>query len=173
MSKDTILTAVGLIVVALLIAGDVGLDLGSGGSLAHILIEGAIFLMAIGGLGVMVRRYFAMRKEREKLLFTLAKSREDAISWRREAEKYLDGLGVAIDSQMSKWNFTLAEKEIGLLILKGFSFKEIAALRNTSERTTRQQSLEIYRKSGLSGRAEFSAFFLEDLLLPTKRNEEL
>ncbi len=30
----------------------------------------------------------------------------------------------------------------------------------------RQHAVAVYRKSGLSGRAELSAFFLEDLLLP-------
>jgi hypothetical protein len=30
----------------------------------------------------------------------------------------------------------------------------------------RQQAIAVYRKSGLAGRAELSAFFLEDLLLP-------
>jgi hypothetical protein len=29
----------------------------------------------------------------------------------------------------------------------------------------------VYRKSGLSGRAELSAFFLEDLLLPLRETE--
>ena len=40
------------------------------------------------------------------------------------------------------------------------------ALLGKSDRTVRQQAVEVYRKSGLSGRAELSAFFLEDLLLP-------
>jgi hypothetical protein len=30
----------------------------------------------------------------------------------------------------------------------------------------RQHAVSVYRKSGLAGRAELSAFFLEDLLLP-------
>jgi hypothetical protein len=30
----------------------------------------------------------------------------------------------------------------------------------------RQHAVSVYRKSGLSGRAELAAFFLEDLLLP-------
>jgi hypothetical protein len=30
----------------------------------------------------------------------------------------------------------------------------------------------VYRKSGLSGRAELSAFFLEDLLLPLTSSED-
>ena len=40
-------------------------------------------------------------------------------------------------------------------------------MRETSERTVRQQSLAVYRKAGLTGRAELSAFFLEDLLAPS------
>jgi hypothetical protein len=49
---------------------------------------------------------------------------------------------------------------------KGYGHKEIAALQRKSERTVRQHAVAVYRKSGLSGRAELSAFFLEDLLLP-------
>jgi DNA-binding NarL/FixJ family response regulator len=44
--------------------------------------------------------------------------------------------------------------------------KAIADLRQTSERTVRQQALAVYRKSGLNGRNDLAAFFLEDLLLP-------
>jgi DNA-binding NarL/FixJ family response regulator len=40
-------------------------------------------------------------------------------------------------------------------------------MRQTSERTVRQQALSIYRKSGLTGRSDLAAFFLEDVLLPT------
>ncbi|MGE3975871.1 MAG: helix-turn-helix transcriptional regulator, partial [Bdellovibrionales bacterium] len=50
--------------------------------------------------------------------------------------------------------------------LKGLSLKEIAGVRNTTEKTARVQSTAIYSKAGLSGRSELSAFFLEDLLLP-------
>jgi DNA-binding NarL/FixJ family response regulator len=45
--------------------------------------------------------------------------------------------------------------------------KEIAEARQVAERTTRQQATVIYGKTGLSGRASLSAFFLEDLLLPS------
>ncbi len=63
-----------------------------------------------------------------------------------------------------------AEREVALLLLKGLSHKDIADVRRTSEKTVRQQSLAVYRKAGLSGRAELSAFFLEDLLLPPTRD---
>ncbi|HOZ25356.1 MAG TPA: hypothetical protein PLI83_11310, partial [Thermomonas sp.] len=42
----------------------------------------------------------------------------------------------------------------------------IAQARGTSEKTARVQSSAIYAKSGLAGRSELSAFFLEDLLPP-------
>lgn len=77
------------------------------------------------------------------------------------------GLAHAIDEQLDAWGLTPAEKEVAFLLLKGFSFKEIAPVRGTSERTVRQQGLAVYAKSGLAGRAELAAFFLEDLLVPS------
>jgi DNA-binding NarL/FixJ family response regulator len=81
----------------------------------------------------------------------------------------LRGLGEAIDRQFVRWHLTPAEREVGLLLLKGLSHKEAAAARSTSETTIRQQALAIYRKSGLRNRSELSAFFLEDLLLPPEQ----
>ena len=75
-------------------------------------------------------------------------------------------LGEEIDAQLRVWSLTPAEREITLLLLKGYGHKEIAVLLERSERTVRQHAVAVYRKSGLSGRAELSAFFLEDLLLP-------
>jgi DNA-binding NarL/FixJ family response regulator len=49
-------------------------------------------------------------------------------------------------------------------MLKGLRHKEIATMRETSERTVRQQALTIYKKAGLDGRTDLAAFFLEDLL---------
>jgi DNA-binding NarL/FixJ family response regulator len=58
------------------------------------------------------------------------------------------------------------EREIALLLMKGYSHKAIARDRGRSERTVRQHAVAIYQKSGLGGRAELAAFFLEDLMLP-------
>jgi DNA-binding CsgD family transcriptional regulator len=94
-------------------------------------------------------------------------TRADLARWRSEAQEALRGLGAAIDAQFERWELTPAERDVALLLLKGFSLKEIAELRTTGERTARQQALAVYRKAGLAGRAELAAFFLEDLLLPT------
>ncbi len=83
-----------------------------------------------------------------------------------EAAEALRGLGEAIDAQFERWGLTPAEREVGLLMLKGLSHREIAEARSIGEATVRQQAQALYRKSGLRNRSDLSAFFLEDLLLP-------
>jgi DNA-binding CsgD family transcriptional regulator len=90
----------------------------------------------------------------------------DAAEWRARAEKLLAGLGAEIDRPFDRWSLTPAEREVALLVLKGLSHKEAAALLGRSERTVRQHAAAVDRKSDLAGRAELAAFFLEDLLLP-------
>jgi DNA-binding CsgD family transcriptional regulator len=102
-------------------------------------------------------------KESQELKQKLQKESE---SWRAEAEKYVSGLSETIDRQLERWTLTSAEKEVTLLLLKGLGLKEIAAIRNVGEKTVRAQAAAVYAKSGLSGRSELAAFFLEDLLAP-------
>jgi DNA-binding CsgD family transcriptional regulator len=82
------------------------------------------------------------------------------------AQVFMEGLGKAIEMQLAEWGLNESERTTALLMLKGMSHKQIAVATGRSESTIRQHAVEIYRKSGLAGRAELSAFFLEDLLLP-------
>ena len=115
---------------------------------------------------VLVYRSFLVYKNQLALVRDLDVARMQGRQWRDETRALLKGLGKAIDRQFLTWKLTEAEREIGLLLLKGLSLKEIAAVRVTSERTNRAQTRSIYAKAGLSGRAALSAFFLEDLLAP-------
>jgi DNA-binding NarL/FixJ family response regulator len=90
----------------------------------------------------------------------------DRDAWRASAGHALAGLGKAIDQRFDGWNLTPAEREIALLLLKGQSHKQVAFATGRSERTVRQHAVAVYQKSGLGGRAELAAFFLEDLMLP-------
>jgi DNA-binding NarL/FixJ family response regulator len=54
------------------------------------------------------------------------------------------------------------------LIIKGFSFFEIATLRNVTEKTVRKQATSIYKKANTANRAEFTAEFLSELIIPAK-----
>ncbi|WP_396202818.1 helix-turn-helix transcriptional regulator [Gemmatimonas sp.] len=87
-------------------------------------------------------------------------------AWRHSAESALVGFSEAINRQFDAWQLTRAERDVALLILKGAGHKQAAAQLERSERTVRQHAVEVYRKAGLQGRAELSAFFLQDLMLP-------
>lgn len=69
-----------------------------------------------------------------------------------------------VHQNFEKWNFTKTESEIAFLILKGLSLRDIAQKRGTTETTTRQQALSLYKKADVDGRHQLSAYFLEHLL---------
>lgn len=160
-----------LIVLFVLIGSDLIEDTHQGVEWTHLLLELSIEAVILVGIAALWKRMLAMRSQAVHLERDLARAHEETQRWREEARTYLEGLGQAIDRQFERWSLTAAEREIGLLLLKGLSHKEIANIRKTNEQTVRQQSLSLYRKSGLSGRNDLSAFFLEDLLLPSALTE--
>lgn len=81
-----------------------------------------------------------------------------------ELERKLAGATDHINTEFTNWKLTESENEIGWLLLKGLSFKEMAEARGTSERTVRQQARAIYAKSGLSSRSDVAAYFFEDFV---------
>ncbi|MGH8536516.1 MAG: helix-turn-helix transcriptional regulator [Gammaproteobacteria bacterium] len=131
------------------------------------ILEFALTLVAIGGIVLLFQRFHRNQDERLELMRDLEMAREEGEVWRSQSRSYVEGLAAAIETKFESWTMTDAEREVGLLMLKGFSHKEIAALRGTTEATVRQQARAIYQKAGLPGRAAFSAYFLEDLLPTT------
>lgn len=146
-------------VVVVLIGWDLYVDYGEGASVWHLAVEFFVFLVAVSGIVLMWRQLDRTRSD-------LVEAKIEAEQWKKDSSELIQGLGTAIENQFKRWNLTEAEAEVGLFLLKGLSLKEIATIRQTSERTVREQARALYRKSGLSGRSSLSAFFLEDLLLP-------
>lgn len=135
----------------------------------HIGIESLLVIFGIVVLVSMTHKAGDLDLENERLKSDLNRVREQSADWRKEAGRYIKGLSLAIDTQFERWGLTAAEADVARLLLKGLGIKEIASLRGTSEKTVRHQSQGVYGKSGLSGRAELSAFFLEDLLGPVQK----
>lgn len=169
-----------LAAIAIFTAGDIISDLADGAPNSHLLGEVVVAILSFLGAVFLWRRTMNLQTEvhEQRLIAQQAERGQEialleAKKWKDEASNALRGLSDAIDSQMSRWKLTNAEKEVALLLLKGLSLKEIASLREVSEKTARAQSFSVYAKSGLSGRAELSAYFLEDLMLPSlKINSE-
>jgi DNA-binding CsgD family transcriptional regulator len=167
-------------VIAILMAIDVVIEVREGVALGLESFELIIFALALAGIAVHWWRMVVARRRSAQLGAELEQAKaevgrwaEDARRWNREAQDLLKGLGAAIDRQFDAWGLTPAEREIALLQLKGFRHREIADLRKTSERTVRHQALAIYRKSGLNGRSDLAAFFLEDLFLPSSTSSDV
>jgi DNA-binding NarL/FixJ family response regulator len=130
------------------------------------MIEPTLIVVTAAGVVYLMQRTKRQHEEQLSLLRDLEVARTEGAKWRSDMREVLKGLGDAIDGQFDRWGLTPAEREVALLMLKGLSHKEIAAVRQSSERTVREQARSIYGKANLSGRAALSAFFLEDLLLP-------
>jgi DNA-binding CsgD family transcriptional regulator len=167
--RNIVLIAVGsAFLIGLEIYEDPGLSLGE--ILLELIQPTLIVIIAVG----MVRLTEQVEQHHEKqmlLIKDLETARIEGMQWRENMSHLIKGLSQGIASQFEKWDLSMAEREVGLLILKGMSYKEIAILRDVSEKTVRQQAHAIYKKAKLSGRAALSAFFLEDLLLPVNMNQ--
>jgi DNA-binding CsgD family transcriptional regulator len=136
-------------------------------SLLDLLVDAVTILLTISaavGVALLTQRLQAQHEERMSLLKDLKIARAEGEAWRSRVQSNLYGIRVEMEKQFQDWGMTAAERDVGLLILKGMNHKEIAALRGTSEATVRQQAQAIYRKAGLPGKTAFSAYFLEDLL---------
>jgi DNA-binding CsgD family transcriptional regulator len=134
----------------------------------HLVLEALAGALAILGVGLFARHAWTMHRAADDFERDLRNMEVQARQWRDEARNALDGFGAAVDREFAKWGLTEAERDVALLLLRGLSHKEIAQERHTSEGTVRQQSLAIYRKAGLSGRSNLSAFFLAGVTLPRK-----
>lgn len=143
---------------------DVYSDLSQGTSLEHVLTEIVILLLSLLGilwLGLGIRNQQKKIAELHSALDTARKAERRPDQYILDARKKL---GNAVEQQFEEWNLSKSERDIGWLLLKGLSLKEIAIMRNTMEKTVRQQASAIYGKAGISGRHAFSAWFFEDIL---------
>jgi len=168
--NERLIIAVFLLLVAILAFWDLYNDYFDGVVFWHLLIEMLVAFSSLIGVYFLIRDRFILRRTLRKEQQLSKELQQEALKWKRVSKTYLEGLSVVIDEQLTNWGLTNAEKEVAFLILKGFSDQKIAGIRNTSVKTVRTQTIAIYSKSGLSGRSELTAFFLEDLL-PPQANE--
>lgn len=153
-----------LIVVAA--AADLLMDRPSSLWSVHVLAELLMVALSLGAASWLAWGWYRALSEVHTLEAEVAERLAERDAWRERAGRVLAGLSAAMSDQFERWKLTPAERETALMLLKGYSSKRIGKLTGRSERTVRQHAVAVYRKSGLAGRSELSAFFLEDLLLP-------
>ena len=161
--KETILILIFAIVVVAS-GADLVADLSHGADTEHIVKETIVVSISTIGLAWLLWGLHQQRLE----IRSLQQELETANSSQAPPKKYVlearKKLGNVVTQQFSEWMLTGSEIEVGWLLLKGLSLKEIAMVRSTQEKTVRQQASSIYKKAGVSGRHAFSAWFIEDIL---------
>lgn len=156
--------ALAMLVISVFVFLDIYEDFTEGAHFSHLLVEATILLISSAVFLVILAQYQKERTATQNLKRSLKTVSEEREQLRSEIRQHMSGLSQIIDSQFDHWNLTPTEKDVGFLLLKGLSLKEIAAIRETAEKTTHTQVQAIYKKSGIHGRSEFAAYFLEDLL---------
>ena len=135
---------------------DIARDVHLGEIDAHLLIEVVIFAFCTVVLFMEVRRNLHLSGR-----LRTADARNQRLSG-----QFAD----YVRARFTDWNLSRSEQEIAWLVLKGFSFTEIATLRTVQEKTVRQQATSIYAKSSSGSRNEFIAHFIQDLLTAEHAN---
>jgi DNA-binding CsgD family transcriptional regulator len=156
------------VLLASVVGGAIDLVLDAPDSLwsLHVIYEVVLIVASLAAFVIVWRAWFRTRHELADVKQELTRNQAERDAWRESAESALAGFGKAIEDRFNGWSLTPAESEVALNLLKGRSHKEIAYITQRSERTIRQHAVSVYQKSGLRGRAELAAFFLDDLMLP-------
>lgn len=155
-----------LIVITAAASADLVMDRPVGLLSLHVLAELTVVATGLVAASYLAWGWYASYREVRYLEEAVAERQAERDLWRKRAGRVLRSLSRAVDDQFSTWGLTEAERDTALMLLKGHSHKRIARLSGRSERTVRQHAVAVYRKAGLAGRSELSAFFLEDLLRP-------
>lgn len=162
--RDIFLIAL-LFVVAVLHTYGFSLDLHKADRNAlHLGIDALVVLISFAGVGYLMWENYRKQQEITQLNTQLHHSHSRISDLHKKLQQASQGYVEVIHEQLEAWDLSPTEKEVALLLLKGLSFDEIAGIRNTKEKTVRQQAISVYRKSGLNGRHEFAAWFFEDFL---------
>lgn len=143
---------------------DLVVDFATNESIWHIIEEITVITLSVGLIVFLTIELKQKKRDLQALkeeLKTTEHSLTQSTTFIQNARKEYSAI---IHQQFYEWQLSQSQQQIALLLLKGLSFNEIAAIRDTKEKTVRQQASEIYKKADVAGRHAFSAWFFEDFL---------
>jgi DNA-binding CsgD family transcriptional regulator len=125
------------------------------------LAEISIALLPAIGIYILIRELIQNKKDLDQGIDTI-----DALRHQNQklSRYHSEGFWKSAEKEFKNWNLSEKEIEIALLIFRGMSNQQIAAIRGKSLKTIENQTLSIYQKSGMTGKLEFLAYFLSPLL---------
>ena len=141
-------------------------EFAAGETLADMTDDLLRFFLSAAVIGAFACEYRIQRREVGKLSSQLNNARGKLASLEASSQELANQYRAVMQKQFDAWKFTASEQDVVIGMLKGLSFREIAQLRDTREKTMRQQASSVYRKAGVSSRNQLAAWFFEDMLEP-------
>ncbi|QYJ82387.1 helix-turn-helix transcriptional regulator [Shewanella aegiceratis] len=170
MKKDLVIIAL-LVLIMLFKLVDIVADVQLEIPAWHIAQESVLVLLTVIATLYLSRDLMRRSRQVKALAHRLAQADKQIDNLSTQMRTARQEYSQAVASQFDTWGFTKSEQQVAFLILKGLSFKEIAEVRQTKEKTVRQQASTIYGKAEVDGRHTFCAWFMEDFI--QDHNQEL
>ena len=153
-----------LAVIVLLKLVDVIQDTGLALPAMHLAQEWVLLMLSAVGCIYLIIDMRRRSKALQRLADSLSSREAQFHTLNTQLEKAKQSHAKAVREQFMQWELTRSEQEVAQLLLKGLSLREIAAVRDTREKTVRQHASAIYAKADVDGRHALAAWFLEDFL---------
>lgn len=144
----------------------------AGGSLISMWDDVLWFALSTGLVLFYLHQRRLSLREIHQLRAELENARGKLVKLDSSSSEITNQYRAVMQKQFDHWKLSASEQDVVIGMLKGLSFREIAGLRETREKTVRQQASSVYRKAGVSSRNELTAWFFEDLLAPPSANAE-
>ena len=148
------------------------IEFASGETLAEMLNDLFRFALSTIVLIIFVVEYLNQQRALGDLRGQLSSARGQLAKLDTRSNKLASQYRAVMQKQFDAWRLSASEQDVVIMMLKGLSFREIAELRETREKTVRQQASSVYRKAGLASRNELAAWFFEDMLEPLPVNDK-
>lgn len=155
------LIALGLLVIMTLNIFDVFTDIQLNVPMWHIIEEGMIVLLSASMAFYLIWLIHTRSQSIQQLSQSLEQHKEQLTIINSQFKNARQKYALAISEQFQQWHLSNSEQEVALMLLKGYSLQEISEIRETKEKTVRQQASNIYSKADLEGRHSLSAHFLD------------
>ena len=120
-----------LVLFAASFVADIYLDVREGIPMAHIWHEIALFLVAMIAIGWQVYVIFQKNLSISHLNGELLETKKTYQDWKLKTQSNAQEIRLMIDQQFGLWHLSSSEKDVALLLIKGFSMKEIAVPQHT------------------------------------------
>lgn len=152
-------------------AAEIVSEFADGETLGEMTDDLSRFVLSAAVLGMFFYEHLVQTRALKDLREQLSKARGRLARIDTGSRELASQYRAVMQKQFDAWQLTASEQDVVIGMLKGLSFREIAGLRETREKTVRQQASSVYRKAGVASRNELTAWFFEDMLEPPPVNK--